>query len=262
MMSLSSSFDSIALEEEHDSGRESGASSGRSSPSSISPIPSSIIRRYSAMDDEDTRSLSALGKREERHSFCFGPELWAALKGGRFDRAERMLDEASQRRFSSVSSCGDMLSRGRSSAQVGKISAGDRRVGDVNENIVERKLRSGRTSWTSVSSSEFDVNTRNRSGITPLHLCAFAGDVRCVRLLLVLGANPNIADLDGWTPLHAAAVGGHVTVIKQLVTSGAMVECKDSSGRRPRHVARNDRTKAQLRLLGRITRKSMKSTFV
>ena len=90
----------------------------------------------------------------------------------------------------------------------------------------------------------------NRQGITLLHLCCFANSVKCVRLLLTLGARVNRADDDGWTPLHAAAAGGHVDVIHVLVAGGAGLEAVDARGRTASDVACNAVSKAALELYG------------
>jgi ankyrin repeat protein len=64
------------------------------------------------------------------------------------------------------------------------------------------------------------LNTR-KEGDTPLHCAAAHGHAEAVRLLVELGANPNIKTGGGWTPLHKAATYCHVSVIQILLSSGA-----------------------------------------
>ena len=93
------------------------------------------------------------------------------------------------------------------------------------------------------------VNTANHQGITPLHLCCFAGADECVRLLLVHGAIADCWDDDGWTPLHAACVGGHHTTINFLVRAGADIRRADHYGRTALDVASSNATKLLLQRL-------------
>ena len=56
-----------------------------------------------------------------------------------------------------------------------------------------------------LSLKKFDVNARNTSGATALHLAVWAGDKAKVRALLAAPTiNPNIKDKDGLTPLDVA----------------------------------------------------------
>jgi ankyrin repeat protein len=69
----------------------------------------------------------------------------------------------------------------------------------------------------------FDVNARGRADIpveqewfTPVHEAASEGDVEAARLLLSLGADPNIRSEFGGTPLKAARQNGHDAVVELL----------------------------------------------
>lgn len=67
----------------------------------------------------------------------------------------------------------------------------------------------------------FDPHCTNDLGQTPLHYFAYKGDVMMARILLLLGANADKADVKGATPLHFAALGGHGVVIHELLKAGA-----------------------------------------
>jgi Ankyrin repeat len=69
----------------------------------------------------------------------------------------------------------------------------------------------------------FDVNARGRADVpveqpwfTPLHEAAFRGDAGMTRLLLRLGADPDIRSEFGGTPLQAARQNGHDAVAELL----------------------------------------------
>ena len=49
-----------------------------------------------------------------------------------------------------------------------------------------------------------DINARDRSGKTPLHLAAYGGKKRMAELLIASGADINARDDSGCTPLKAA----------------------------------------------------------
>lgn len=71
---------------------------------------------------------------------------------------------------------------------------------------------------TELHSTTLDYNTSNHEGLTLLHVCCFIGPnaVECIRLLLQMGANPNLYDHSGWKPLHVAAACQHADVISLL----------------------------------------------
>ena len=92
-----------------------------------------------------------------------------------------------------------------------------------------------------------DPNARFRYGghqdITALHIAAYDGDVRLVRLLVDAGAEVNTARDDGATPLHAAArcdfrlscddcgTSGARPTLELLVAHGGDLRKKTSAGR-------------------------------
>lgn len=59
-----------------------------------------------------------------------------------------------------------------------------------------------------------------------LRSAAEDGDVASVRVVLALGANPDLADRIGMTPLHCAAAGGNVEVVRALLEAGANLDAR------------------------------------
>ncbi|KAK9067650.1 hypothetical protein SSX86_011761 [Deinandra increscens subsp. villosa] len=71
---------------------------------------------------------------------------------------------------------------------------------------------------------DLDINSVDSRGRTPLHICAYRGNIEALEFLVTLGSDPNIVDEYGWTPLHCAASEGHVTVVEFLLNSCTYVK--------------------------------------
>jgi ankyrin repeat protein len=82
-----------------------------------------------------------------------------------------------------------------------------------------------------------DVNARDKSGETPLHLAAVRGYPDMTSLLIAEGANVNARDWRELTPLHAAAWGGHKETVELLIDKGAYINAIDENGLTPLHVS-------------------------
>ena len=87
-----------------------------------------------------------------------------------------------------------------------------------------------------------DVSLATKSGVTPMHAAAAAGNDACVAMLLSertdAECDVDAATIHGQTPLHAAVQGGHERAATILVETG---NCEpdpvDSSGSTPLHWA-------------------------
>jgi ankyrin repeat protein len=55
------------------------------------------------------------------------------------------------------------------------------------------------------NNKQFDIDHRNQSGLTALHMAIRVSNTAAAKFLLSNGANPNAADENGYTPLHVAA---------------------------------------------------------
>ncbi|MGD8961897.1 MAG: ankyrin repeat domain-containing protein [Desulfobacterales bacterium] len=89
-----------------------------------------------------------------------------------------------------------------------------------------------------------DVNAKNKSGETPLHIAAVRGYQEITSVLIDKGANVNAIDGRELTPLHAAAWGGHKETVALLIANGAEVDARGDDGVTPMLVStlsgRND----------------------
>lgn len=76
-----------------------------------------------------------------------------------------------------------------------------------------------------------DLDARDSSKHSALHLAAMVDDAALVKELLRLGVSPAVVDSKKSTPLHVAAEHGSVSCIAPLVKGGVPVDALDASGR-------------------------------
>ena len=77
-----------------------------------------------------------------------------------------------------------------------------------------------------------DVNTRNRSQMTPLHTAAIMRHHDVAQLLLAKGADVNAQSSIGQTPLHISATRNDVALAQMLLDQGVDVNLTDKQQRR------------------------------
>lgn len=70
----------------------------------------------------------------------------------------------------------------------------------------------------------------NRSGWTPLHYAAAAGDNEIVKMLLEKDADLDAKSPNNTTPIMMAARGGHILTVKMLLDNGADATLKNDVG--------------------------------
>lgn len=75
-----------------------------------------------------------------------------------------------------------------------------------------------------------DVNAKDASGNTPLHLAVEKGSQEIVNLLIADGADVNAKDASGETPLYKTVEEGYQEIVELLVAAGADVNAKDNNG--------------------------------
>ena len=83
------------------------------------------------------------------------------------------------------------------------------------------------------------INAQSHNGLkaAPIHSAAAGGNHKIVKMLLELGADPNIREQGGYTPLHAAAQNGDEEMIRILLYGGADLTIKSGNGKTPLDLA-------------------------
>lgn len=97
-------------------------------------------------------------------------------------------------------------------------------TGDLN--TITRLLESG-----------VNVNAKNQSGITSLHLALFKNHTDVAELLLNKGADVNARNEHGDTPLLWALYNDHTNIAELLLAKDADVNTKSKNGNTPLHLA-------------------------
>ncbi|XP_073508697.1 uncharacterized protein [Phyllobates terribilis] len=85
----------------------------------------------------------------------------------------------------------------------------------------------------------YSVLSQNASGLTPLHMAAFGGNVQALEMLLSLQPNNviNLRSIKDFTLLHEAVRGTSIETVKLLVEKGADTNLQDQEGNTPLHLA-------------------------
>uniref|UniRef100_A0A1L8DSV1 Putative 26s proteasome regulatory complex subunit psmd10 n=1 Tax=Nyssomyia neivai TaxID=330878 RepID=A0A1L8DSV1_9DIPT len=82
-----------------------------------------------------------------------------------------------------------------------------------------------------------ELNTRDATGMTPVHCAALVGRLDALRLLVGRGGNPDKTDYYGNTALHIAAAKGHMQCVDFLVKFGVNLYAKDIERHNAKHLA-------------------------
>ena len=86
-------------------------------------------------------------------------------------------------------------------------------------------------------SQGFDIDSRDRNGVTPLMSTARYGQQGAFQMLIQKGADPSLKYNWGYSLLHKAAEGGNTSIINELLSLGVQIDSKDLSGKTPLTIA-------------------------
>lgn len=81
--------------------------------------------------------------------------------------------------------------------------------------------------------TEMLVNTQGGQANPDFHQLVKDGNLKCIRMLVTLGADVNMRDEDGCTPLHHSVTAGNIAVTKFLLRSGANPDISNYDGQCP-----------------------------
>lgn len=81
------------------------------------------------------------------------------------------------------------------------------------------------------------LNILDAASCSALHRALSSGQDSCLRELLRVGADAELADAGGAKPLHRAAAAGRLEAVQLLLAAGAKVNAVDSAGRSALHMA-------------------------
>ena len=104
------------------------------------------------------------------------------------------------------------------------------------------------------------INSVSRNGLkaAPLQSATAAGHEKIVRMLLQLGADPNIREGNGYTPLHAAAQNKDIDMIHTLIYGGADLTVAGDDGKTSLDLAVETNDQATIALLAEGITKRLK----
>lgn len=80
---------------------------------------------------------------------------------------------------------------------------------------------------------ELLVNTEGGKSNPAFHQLVKDGNLKCIRMLVTLGADVNMKDEEGSTSLHHSVRAGNIAVTKFLLRSGANPDISNASGEFP-----------------------------
>ena len=86
---------------------------------------------------------------------------------------------------------------------------------------------------TLLLSQGFDIDSRDRNGVTPLMQTALYGQQGAFQMLLQNGADPSLKDNGGFSLLYYAAEGGNTSIINELLSLGLDIDSRRNNGVTP-----------------------------
>lgn len=88
-----------------------------------------------------------------------------------------------------------------------------------------------------IDTPNFDINTNNKLGQSPLHIACQSGNIEAVVSLINHNANINTTNELGESPLHIACQYGNIEAAMLLIRNGANINLQDNHGMSPLMIA-------------------------
>ncbi|XP_046555235.1 putative ankyrin repeat protein RF_0381 [Haliotis rubra] len=110
------------------------------------------------------------------------------------------------------------------------------RVDDDGDNVLHYACRGGHVGMVKhlLSKYSIDINSRGKSGKSPLMSTVYYGHIELFNVLVGMGANVSQVDDDGDNVLHYACRGGHVGMVKHLLSKYSIdINSRGKSGKSP-----------------------------
>ena len=85
----------------------------------------------------------------------------------------------------------------------------------------------------SLLSQGFEVDSKDREGVTPLMYTAESSKEVAFQMLIQKGANASLKDNKGSSLLHRAATGGNTSIINKLLSLGLEIDTRSDDGFTP-----------------------------
>lgn len=86
-----------------------------------------------------------------------------------------------------------------------------------------------------------DIDHKDDSGLTLLHVVIMANDLELVRYLLKKGASPNISGYAGYTPMFYSVLCGNYKIVLAILEHGGDPRIPDDFGENCFQISRNNR---------------------
>ncbi|MGL9718833.1 MAG: ankyrin repeat domain-containing protein [Wolbachia sp.] len=107
-------------------------------------------------------------------------------------------------------------------------------IDNENRNPLHYAVMHGHKKIAKLLVNQLTINSKDKNGLTPLHLAALLDDTELISFLIAKGAKTNEKDIqEGYTPLHIVSLYGSKKSVQTLIDGGANLECEDNNARTP-----------------------------